>query len=149
MDIKDLVLSFGWPGAILVLVGLAAWRLMNYLGHRFFDDDKGIVTKIVATHLETMDKLNANSAANTETMKMQTAILIDLHNESREKIVDIHKVLDGQQSIKNEILHSQKEVENTLLGEHQKTRIELTADHERMQKELLDKLDHKPPKDKT
>jgi len=49
-EFAPLVSTLGFPIVLVLGLGLAAWHLGRFLARRLFDEDKGLVTQMVAKH---------------------------------------------------------------------------------------------------
>lgn len=57
MDFVQLADKLGIPMAILFAVGVALWKILSFLGHKLFDDDKGYVPQMVKFHGDMTNRL--------------------------------------------------------------------------------------------
>src|SRR5262245_27378256 len=66
-SIESLVNAFGWPGTILVLAGLASWRVCRYLAGKLFDEQRGYVPQVVRAHVDLVATLKSSLQAQQQT----------------------------------------------------------------------------------
>lgn len=59
-DIASLVTTLGFPIVLVLAIGLAAWRIGQYLMRRLFDEDKGLVTQLATRHNEFLEETSAH-----------------------------------------------------------------------------------------
>ncbi len=68
MDFNQLAGQFGIPVAILIAVGLALWRIINWIGVK-------VVEPITASHIALVEETKKCNTINSETLKKMTDIL--------------------------------------------------------------------------
>ena len=84
---------YGWPTALLLVVGLLGWRFVRWMEPR--------ASRVIDTHIETVTKL-ADQAGKT------TSLLSELHAQQKdqvEMISEIHRVVIGERPTPTPIIH--------------------------------------------
>lgn len=110
-EFGELLRSFGWPGAILIVLGIAGWRggitIARFLKDKFLDDDidaasgqaKGIIPKVVAAHLSMV-------AAVQKTAEDNSTILMAQDQTNREILMLVREGREDQRATKQLLLQS-------------------------------------------
>ena len=63
MNLETVLQNFGFPALVLVMLALAMYRSMTYLGRRLFDRESGFVTLLATRHIEFLDNLETSNNA--------------------------------------------------------------------------------------
>lgn len=63
MNLETILQTFGFPALVLMMLALALYRSLNYLGSRLFDREAGFVTLLATRHIEFLDNLERSNNA--------------------------------------------------------------------------------------
>jgi len=107
-EFTDMIKTFGWPGAFLIILGYVAWRISAFLKPYIisvFDNHVVFVQEAIKqTHNQTavLEQMNSQQSAFLESMRGQHGDHIDLlksmqsqHSETNGMIREIHMVIVG------------------------------------------------------
>ena len=102
MDFPQLVTSFGWPGAILVILGLFGWQAMRYVGNELFsrelDKDsqpRGLLVRIVEDHRGFLKSTVRHIETNEDHMKHEEDCLKSMADSSLKTAAATKAISEG------------------------------------------------------
>jgi len=98
MDYAVIAERLGVPILALAFIGVALWRAAVFMGHRLFDADTGIVTRVTNRHITFLDSLDEQTKTLTSQLEAsqtadhgQTQMLVRIAAEIQWLVTELRK----------------------------------------------------------
>lgn len=81
--------EYGVLGLIVIIGIVGIWKIGSFLGKKLFDDEKGLCTRAINSHIELVSKLGENQ-------DKQTEILTGMQEETKKQNDRLSKIEEIQ-----------------------------------------------------
>lgn len=96
--------KFGWPGALLIVLGLLAWRVCSFLAVKLFNEAQdatghsiGYVPRVVDAHIDMVEAVKKTAEDNTEILRANEGTnreILVLVRQGKEEMIVLNKAIN-------------------------------------------------------